>query len=67
MSLKGFHIFFITVASLFCFAFGGWVLLEGRLDEGVQAKVFGGVSLVVGCGLALYAVYFYRKSKNIIV
>ena len=68
MSLKGFHIFFITIAALFCAAFGVWALFFDTGNEGgTFAKVLGGITLLSAVALVIYGFHFVRKTKNITV
>jgi hypothetical protein len=66
MSLKAFHLVFITAAIALAFGFGGW-LLNGYLspDGPVSDLVFGLISFAAGVGLILYERYFLKKTKNV--
>jgi len=65
MSLKTFHIIFITAASLLAFGFGIW-MLKAYAAEGVRSDlVYGVSSLVVGVGLLVYEGFFLKKLKNV--
>ncbi len=65
MSLKAFHIVFVTASILLAFGFGVWSLLDYR-DHGKTAELIGGiVSIVVGLALIFYARAILRKLKNI--
>jgi len=65
MSLKAFHVVFITAASALAFGFGVWMLREYRLPAGSTGDLAYGVSsLIVGAGLLVYERYFLRKLKN---
>jgi len=65
MSLKAFHVIFITAASALAFGFGVWLLREYRGESGVAGDLIGGVgSLVVGVGLLVYERFFLKKLKN---
>jgi len=65
MSLKAFHIVFVTASILLAFGFGVWSLLDYR-DHGKGAELIGGiVSLLAGVGLIFYAKAILRKLKNI--
>lgn len=65
MSIKGFHLIFITIAAIFCGAFGVWALFINSIDDGVLVKFFGGVTLLAAPALAIYGVLFSRKSKKL--
>jgi hypothetical protein len=55
MSLKAFHVFFISVAVLLCLGFGVWCLRQtGYLAMGIG-------SFVVAVGLVCYEIVFLRK------
>jgi hypothetical protein len=61
MSLRAFHIFFISVVTLFCFGIGAAVFALGfdpRL--GVVLAGFGVV-------IALYGMWFIRKTRKLIL
>ena len=65
MSLKAFHVVFITAASALAFGFGVWMLREYRVYEGgVVDLIFGVTSMIVGVALLVYEGYFLRKLKN---
>ena len=66
MSLKTFHIVFITAASALAFGFGVWMLREYRAPEGVMSDLAYGISsLVVGVALLVYEGFFVKKLKNV--
>jgi hypothetical protein len=67
MSIKGFHLIFIAIASLFCAGFGVWALFLDEQSSGSGVKFFGIVTLAASAGLIVYGFYFRRKSKDIIV
>ena len=53
---------------LFCAGFGVWALFFDAAEQaGPGVKAFGVASLIASLVLAIYGVYFYRKSKSIIV
>ena len=65
MSLKAFHIVFITASVLLAFGFGAWSLV-GYSDAGRGVDLaFGGVSIAIGVGLIVYGRYFLKKLRNI--
>lgn len=64
MSLKGFHILFITIATLLCIFVALWAfVLERYPDLGLQ--IFGGTCAVAAVLLPIYGIRFYRKAKSI--
>jgi len=66
MSLKAFHVFFITAASLLAFGFGTWLINEARGNEGATIQFAGGIaSIVIGLALLVYERYFIKKLKNV--
>jgi len=66
MSLKAFHVVFITASSALGFGFGVWELKNGFSAEGRALDfVFGVGGLVAGVGLILYERYFLKKLKDI--
>lgn len=61
MSLKAFHVFFVSVSTIFALGFGVWCFAHGD----VAYVVTGVASIIGGCGLLYYGRYFMRKSKDI--
>jgi hypothetical protein len=66
MSLKAFHLIFITASSALAFGCGVWGLkdffsMEGRAWD----LVFGLGSIAAGVGLILYERYFLKKLKKV--
>ena len=66
MSLKHFHIVFIVLAVLCSFGFGAWALMSDVGAASSSIRLTGWLSLILGTGLAVYGVWFYRKSKHVI-
>ena len=66
MSLRGFHLIFITIAAIFCAGFGVWAIFMEQADSGLGMKLFGGVTLVAAVGLLFYGISFFRKAKNLL-
>jgi|WetSurMetagenome_2_1015567.scaffolds.fasta_scaffold655256_3 hypothetical protein len=65
MSLKAFHLAFITLSIILAIGFAIW-LFAGEAEVGVTEGVVGGIcSLTAGVGLIAYAVRFMRKLKNV--
>ena len=66
MSLKAFHVIFITAASAMCFGFGLWMLRDYRSPGGTTGDLAWAVSgIVVSVGLLVYERYFLKKLKNV--
>lgn len=66
MSLKTFHIVFITASSAMCFGVGVWMLRDYRGPEGSIGDLWFGVgSLLAGVGLVVYGRYFLKKLKHL--
>jgi len=65
MSLKAFHLLFITASSALAFGFGLWLLKNYFAPEGRATDlVFGLISFAASAGLILYERYFLKKTKN---
>jgi hypothetical protein len=65
MSLKAFHILFITASVLLSFWFS-WFELSRYADSREAMDLwFGGGSCVAGVSLIAYGIYFLKKLKNI--
>jgi hypothetical protein len=66
MSLKAFHIIFITASSALAVGCGVWGLKNYFGADGrVLDLLFGLGSLAAGIGLILYGRYFLKKLKNV--
>ena len=65
MSLKAFHIVFISASVLLCLGFGAWCLAGYREVGQTRDLVFGCVSGGLAAGLAGYGWAFLRKLKHI--
>ncbi|BDS07827.1 hypothetical protein NT6N_28670 [Oceaniferula spumae] len=64
MSIKGFHILFITLATLLCVFVVVWAfVLETRSSLGLQ--IFGGTCALAAILLPIYGVRFSRKAQKI--
>ena len=64
MSLKVFHVFFITVSVLLCLGFGAWCLDSDYARGRTFYMIAGGVSFALGIGLVVYEILFLRKFKD---
>lgn len=66
MSLKAFHLVFITAAVLLALGFGIWLLKGYFSPEGTAGDlIFGLLSLASAVGLIIYERYFLKKTKNL--
>jgi hypothetical protein len=65
MSLKAFHIAFITLSSLMCFGCGAWGLSQYVRTNDFGQLLFAIAGLVGGIGLIVYGIRFLRKLKGI--
>jgi hypothetical protein len=66
MSLKAFHVLFITASSALAFGCGIWELKNGFSRDGSAWDVVIGVgSIAAGIGLIFYGRYFLKKTKNV--
>jgi hypothetical protein len=68
VSLKGFHLIFITLAVLCAFGFYGWTVWQAEAAVKLGVVGLGSGSGVVGVALLGYGLWFVlRKYKTIIV
>ena len=65
MSLKAFHIVFITASALLCAGFGAWSYWGYREEGRTVDLVFACVSGVVAVALVVYGRAFLKKLKHI--
>ena len=64
MTLKAFHVVFITASVLLAFFFAAWCLGSSPpLDPG--RAVAGVAAIAAGLGLAAYEAWFLRKMKGL--
>ncbi|MEW5874212.1 MAG: hypothetical protein AB1752_03395 [Candidatus Zixiibacteriota bacterium] len=64
MSLKTFHLIFITCSILMCFGFGAWGFW-GVESTGLWSTIGGLAGFASGIGLIVYEVRFLRKLKGV--
>lgn len=64
MSLKGFHIVFVTICTLLCIFMALWSLLLSKDTSGVT-MVVGSVGVIGALALPVYGICFYRKVTRI--
>jgi hypothetical protein len=66
MSLKAFHVLFITASSALAFGCGLWGLRDFFSSQGRTSDlIFGLGSFAVGIALVLYERYFLKKLKRV--
>ncbi len=65
MSLRVFHIVFVTLATLFCAFLAAWAFLWPGLEHSTTVRVIGVIGALGTVSLPVYGVYFYRKVKNL--
>ncbi len=66
MSLKAFHLVFITAATALAFGCGIWGLKDySSPDGGVLDLLFGLGSFAAGAALIVYERYFLKKTRNV--
>ncbi len=64
MSLKGFHIVFVTVSTLLCVFLALWAFLIAPEMNGTTIFI-GTVGILGTLLMPVYGVYFYRKANRI--
>lgn len=64
MSLKVFHVFFISVSVLLCLGFGGWCFFSETTVKHPGYLAAGTAAVLCAVGLAVYEVMFLRNFKN---
>ena len=65
MSLKAFHIVFVTASILLAFGFGIWSLAHYRDDGRTLDLIYGIGSILCGLGLIVYGKLILNKLKHI--
>jgi hypothetical protein len=58
MSLKGFHVVFVTASALLAFGFAAWLVAADR-------PAAGAASVAAGIGLVLYEAWFLKKMRGV--
>ena len=64
MSLKGFHLVFVTVSTLLCAFLALWAFVLAP-EKSEMATALGVVGVVGSLLMPVYGVYFYRKITRI--
>jgi hypothetical protein len=65
MSLKAFHIAFVTLSSLLSLGFGAWAGQQYLESGETGLAVLALMSFIVGLGLIVYGRVFLRKLRNV--
>ncbi|HEX4665767.1 MAG TPA: hypothetical protein VH207_04130 [Chthoniobacterales bacterium] len=65
MSLKGFHIIFITFSTLLAFGCGVWCLWINSMGPSSSYLIGAVVSFVAALALIVYGCWFWRKMKRL--
>ncbi len=65
MSLKAFHIVFVSVSTLLCAGFGAWGIRSFRSEGDVAALIAGVGSLVGVVILLIYGRWFLHKLRGV--
>ena len=65
MSLKAFHVFFITISVLLCLGFGAWCLNSDYAHGRPAYATAGYISFALGIILVLYEIVFLKKFKGL--
>lgn len=64
MSLKGFHIIFVTVSTLLCMFFALWAFVLTP-EKSTMVTALGSVGVLGSLLMPSYGFYFYRKITRI--
>lgn len=65
MSLKGFHLVFITITTLLSFGIGVWCLWINSLGPSTGYVIGAVCSFVAALALLVYGCWFWRKMKRL--
>lgn len=66
MSLRTFHILFVTVSTLLCVFLAVWAFVFAR-ETAAWVTVLGVCGVIGALGMPVYGVYFYRKARKLIL
>lgn len=67
MSLRGFHLVFISFATLLCIGLAVWCFRFAPQGSGWSVSAFGVMMVIASIVLPYYGVRFYRKAKNFVL
>lgn len=65
MSLKGFHIVFITFSTVLALGSGAWCLWVDSMHGSPAFRIGAIGAFVAAGGLLIYGVWFWRKMKRL--
>ena len=65
MGLKGFHVFFIVVATLCVLAFAAWALMDWTRTRNGGTLALGVVAFAAAAALVFYGLWFLRKLRGV--
>lgn len=65
MSLKTFHLIFVTAAILLALGCAAWAVQNYRAEGGLGNLLFGIGSALVGVALIVYERYFLKKTRGL--
>jgi steroid 5-alpha reductase family enzyme len=65
VSLRAFHLFFITLSVLLAAFVAAWAVGQYRVDHAAVNAVWGVGALVLGGGLVMYGAAFQRKTRRL--
>lgn len=66
MSLRAFHIIFVTMSTLLFVFLAVWALVFVP-DKSTIIRALGVASAIAAVGMPVYGVYFYRKVRKIVL
>lgn len=64
MSLRGFHIVFISLVTLFCAFVAVWAFTMSTERSDATVRVIGWICSVAAVATPIYGVYFLKKAKQ---
>jgi hypothetical protein len=65
MSLRAFHLFFISLSAIMAAFCSAWALSQYRMDHELIYGAGAAASALSVAGLAVYGVAFQRKTRNL--
>lgn len=65
MSLKAFHLVFVTLSAVLGLGFGAWAIVDYRRNDNIGSLCWGIGSLVGTVALIVYGRWFLRKLKGV--